>query len=249
MDKLVYALVFLPSVLLIIFGIGIKYFKAYWLISGYNTMSKEKKKNVDIEKLAIMVGNFCFVLAAFVFIIMIFIVFELIIPAIISGILMVGAVIFLLVKAQKYDGNAINSDGTMKKSTKIIIGVVVAFLVLVFSGAGVLLYQSNKPILYEATTDALVINGVYGERIDYKNISNLYIKDSIPDITFRTNGSAVGDMLKGYFNVTGMGNVKLFINKGIKSYIYIETSSGTIILNSEDEQKTRELYDKIKGYM
>ena len=42
------------SILLFVFGIAIKYYKAYWLISGYNTMSVERKKNVDIKNL----GNF-----------------------------------------------------------------------------------------------------------------------------------------------------------------------------------------------
>ena len=39
------------------FGILIRYFKAYFLIAGYNLMSDEKKKNVDIEGFSKLVGN------------------------------------------------------------------------------------------------------------------------------------------------------------------------------------------------
>lgn len=44
MDGLSILLLFLPSAVL--FGIGylVRYRKAYWMISGYNTMPAEKKK-------------------------------------------------------------------------------------------------------------------------------------------------------------------------------------------------------------
>jgi fatty acid desaturase len=49
---------------LIVIGIFVKYKKATYLISGYNTASKEKKAEYDIEKLTRYFGNFLFVLAA-----------------------------------------------------------------------------------------------------------------------------------------------------------------------------------------
>jgi hypothetical protein len=52
-----------PAVLLIIFGWLIKYKKVTWLISGYNTASKEKKALYDIDKLCKHMGNFLFTLA------------------------------------------------------------------------------------------------------------------------------------------------------------------------------------------
>ena len=36
------------GVLFLVMGVMIKHFKWYWLIAGYNTMSKEQKKKVDI---------------------------------------------------------------------------------------------------------------------------------------------------------------------------------------------------------
>lgn len=58
---------FLPAVLLILIGWFIKYKKVTWLISGYNTASKEKKAEYDIEKLTFHMGNFLFVLAVVFF--------------------------------------------------------------------------------------------------------------------------------------------------------------------------------------
>lgn len=247
MENLKYLLVVLPSIIMIILGISIKYFKAYWLISGYNTMSKEKKKNVDVERLGVMMGNFCFALAFYMFVIILFLVLEIPVVSIIAVVLLVATIIVLLIRAQKYDGNAIDENGRMKTGTKIVIGVVIAFLLTVFTLIGILLAQSNKPTNFTVTQDSFVIEGMYGETVKGTDISSVTISDSLPEITLRTNGSALGKRLKGFFNVTGLGNVKLFLNTQTQSFIFIKVGSRTIILNSEDLASTQALYDKIKN--
>jgi hypothetical protein len=87
---------------------------------------------------------------------------------------------------------------------------------------------------------------MYGETIKGADISSVTISDSMPEITLRTNGSALGKRLKGFFNVTGLGNVKLFLNTETKQFIFIKTGTRTIILNGEDLPSTQALYDKIK---
>lgn len=52
--------------LFIVLGILIKYFKQYWLISGYNTSTPEEKKKIDIERVGRTVGNLLFVIAGIV---------------------------------------------------------------------------------------------------------------------------------------------------------------------------------------
>lgn len=53
----------LPAGILIVVGWLVKYRQVTWLISGYNTASKEKKKTYDTEKLTRHFGNFMFLLA------------------------------------------------------------------------------------------------------------------------------------------------------------------------------------------
>lgn len=52
-------------------GLGaiIKFAKASWLISGYNTSSKEEKAKYDEEALCNFVGNLLFVLGGIIFLI------------------------------------------------------------------------------------------------------------------------------------------------------------------------------------
>lgn len=51
------------ALLLFVIGQFVKYKKVTWLISGYNTASKEKQAEYDIDKLTKHFGNFMFVLA------------------------------------------------------------------------------------------------------------------------------------------------------------------------------------------
>ena len=57
-----------PPLILFLIGYLIRYRKMYWLISGYNTMSGEKKKKVDTENLGIFMGNICFILGILLFV-------------------------------------------------------------------------------------------------------------------------------------------------------------------------------------
>ncbi|SRX52380.1 DUF3784 domain-containing protein [Aequorivita sp. CIP111184] len=45
------------GIFLILLGILIKHFKLYFLIAGYNTMSKVEKEKVKIEKVAVLLRN------------------------------------------------------------------------------------------------------------------------------------------------------------------------------------------------
>lgn len=51
------------AIIFIVCGILIKYLKMYFLIAGYNTMSKEKRAKYDIERIANMMGNVFFIMA------------------------------------------------------------------------------------------------------------------------------------------------------------------------------------------
>jgi hypothetical protein len=52
-----------PAIILIVLGVLIKNGKMYWLISGYNTMSKSEQEAYDIKALATLFRNVMFVMA------------------------------------------------------------------------------------------------------------------------------------------------------------------------------------------
>ena len=241
------ALVIFGFVTLLIVGSGmaVKYLKAYWLISGYNTMSSEKKKNVDVEGLASFIGNFWFVLGAIIFVGGFFIAINKATIGLIIFAFTFPASIYAVIKSQNYDGNTKNSDGTMNTKTKIIIGSISMFLFIVIVGTGVLIYQSNIPAEFTVTNGYLVIQGLYGERINIEDIKEISLKDAMPKVKYKSNGSALGSKKKGYFKLEEVGNAKLFVDDSKSPFIFVKTSSNLYILNYANAEQTKEMYSTL----
>ena len=55
------------AILFISLGVLVKYGKMYWLIAGYNTMSKEEKEKYNIERIANVFRNGMFGMALIIF--------------------------------------------------------------------------------------------------------------------------------------------------------------------------------------
>jgi len=242
MSILRFAIVLIP----VIIGLSIKYKKAYWLISGYNTMSAEKKKNVNIEGLARFMANVCFIIAAIIFVASVFILIGESTVALILFALIFPVVIYTLIYAQRFDGNAFNSKGKMKTGSKVLIGSVIAMLALITIGVGVLLHFSSKPAEYTLGNGILNISGMYGQEIPINEICNLEIRDTIPEVLTKTNGSGLGTMMKGYFKLKDIGAAKLFVDTSKPPFVYVKTDSIIMILNCEESENTKAFYEKLK---
>lgn len=241
-------IVLLPALLLVILGILVKYFKVYWLISGYNTMSPEKKKNVDVVGLSRFTGNLCFVIAAIIGLAEILMIKEKIAAGGIVFALLFPLSIYMVIKSQQYDGNTRNPDGTINRKVKIKAGLIIAFLLIIALGVGVLLYQSYQPIEVVITEEYLDIKGLYGEKIALSDISEVAIIAELPEIIARTNGSALGERMKGNFRLKDLGAAKLLLDRGKPPFIYIEREmkqAKPVIMNAVSEEETRELYEAL----
>lgn len=246
-------LMFLPVLILLILGIMVKYFKAYWLISGYNTMSAEKKKNVDVVALSKFTGNFCFVIAVLIGVAEALLTGGYDVAAGVVFALLFPVSIYMLIKAQQYDGNTRNSDGTMNRKAKIKLGLSIAFLVITAIVVSILLYQSYQPTEVLITEEYLEIKGLYGEKIAMTDITEIALIQELPPITSRTNGAAIGERKKGHFRLKDLGAAKLFLDRGKPPFIFIErdaqeakeAKAKPIIINTVSEEKTRELYDAL----
>lgn len=128
---------------------------------------------------------------------------------------------------------------------KVSTILTAAILILAGIVVGILMFSGSKPAQYTIQNGVLNISGMYGEKVNINNISSLELKDTVPEIITRTNGSAIGTMDKGYFKLNDIGDAKLFIDKSKPPFIYIKTDSKTIILNCKDSKQTEELYSKL----
>lgn len=247
METIFYVVMFSSALITLILGVLVKYYRAYWLIAGYNTMSQEKREKVDVVGLSKLSGNLCFAIAAVLIIATIMFMFDKEAWGGITLALIVPISIYALIKAQKFDGNTKNPDGTTNRKTKLTVGGISGFLVLTMVGVGVLLYYSYQPSRYFMTDQYLEIKGLYGEQIHFQDISHISLERSLPSITFKNNGSSVGTIKKGHFRLDGIGNAKLFVDTSKPPFIYIERNGQLVILNCQEEKETEQLYQSLEN--
>jgi hypothetical protein len=209
-------------------------------------MSAERKKNVNIEELAKLIAVICYIIAGIVFVASVFMLTGKTAAAGIVFALVFPVVIYTLVKAQKFDRNSFNSEGKMKTGSKALVGAIIAGFVFVAIGVGALLNFSSKPAEYTLKNGILSISGMYGQEVAMIEINSLELEDKMPEVLARTNGSALGTALKGNFKLKDIGAAKLFIDKSKPPFIHVKTKSAIIILNCEESEKTKALYEKLK---
>jgi len=219
-------------------GLMIRFFKWYWLIAGYNTMTKERKSKVDIEELGKFMGNMFFILAGVMAAGSVMAYFEVPGVSFAVPVTMIALIVYMLIKAQQFDAGARNPDGTLNRSTKIILGSIFAFLVFI----GVLIYAGTFGSEIVVGAESVQIKGLYGVEIMFADIQDIALEDSMPVILRRTNGFSAGGTLKGHFELQNVGGARLYVNVNNPPFIYIHTIGGLIIVNQEDRQSTEELY-------
>ncbi|NLT95247.1 MAG: DUF3784 domain-containing protein [Clostridia bacterium] len=234
------------ALLLIVLGALVRRPNWYWLISGYNTMSKEKKEKVDIKGLSAFLGNMLYLMAAIF--LAASIAYLLDHPLIFLGIISLTflQIIYMLIKAQKYDGNSKNPDGSYKLHVKLLIG----FLIMVFIGVGALMYVSMLPVNIAVNDQYLQIEDVlYGRKVKWEEIEKVTLEDELPKIEARTNGASIGEIHKGNFRLEGKKRAVLFVVSNHPPYIFIERKQGLIIINDKDQEVTMEFYNRIMEKM
>ena len=101
---------------------------------------------------------------------------------------------------------------------------------------------------YEITGDRMEISAkMYSDKIDLSDVENLELLDEFPKVEMiRTNGTAIESQGYGNFEMKGIGPVRLYIYRNVDKVIHMKTKDKNFYFNMEDDEKTIELYNKIK---
>jgi len=92
------------------------------------------------------------------------------------------------------------------------------------------------------------VSGTYGVVVPIEDITALSLEKSLPKVQRKINGINAGNTLKGHFQLQDIGQARLAIQQNKPPFIVIKTESGEIIIiNNPDEEKTRELFQRING--
>jgi hypothetical protein len=233
------------GIFFIVIGLAVHVFKWYFLISGYNTMSKDKKANVDIKCLSRLMGIYSYVNGG------VFIVIGVLqalglkpvqTPAIVFFVI---STVYLLIKAQKYDGNIYDKDGKLRKGAgkQLALPIVIVVVTLIF--VAVLMFFSSQSTKVTFLKEGIEIHGMYGDVYTWESIEAVELMEQLPTVEMRTNGSALGSNLKGNFRTRELGSVKLFVNTQKPPFVYIETDGGITIFNLNNADETKEIFKQI----
>jgi hypothetical protein len=237
---------FLIGALFILLGIAIHKLKWYFLISGYNTMSREKKANVDTEGLGRLMGLFLYLNGGVLILLGVLNALDLW-SGMTPFLVVIGfSTAYLLVRAQKYDHNLFDEKGKLKKGAGKKLIVPAAIVMIIFLAVGGLMFYVSQPTEVAILGDGLQIQGLYGEIHSWDSIDAVELHDELPRIERRTNGAAVGSSLKGHFRTVELGDVKLFVNASRPPFIYLTAGGRMTILNGASEEETRQVFEAIE---
>lgn len=237
---------FLMGALFVFLGFGIHVMKWYFLISGYNTMSREKKAKVDTKGLGRLMGGYLYLNGGIAFLmgVLVGLGFK---PSMIPMLVIFGcSTVFLLIRAQRFDGNLYDESGKMRPGAGKQLALIAGLLMVVLLFVSVLMVFSSQATKVTVLEDGLQIHGIYGVVIDWDSIKQITLNENLPEIQRRTNGSALGANLKGHFSTRELGGVRLFVNTKRPPYIFLETEEGWVIFNMKNAEETQEVFDQLK---
>jgi len=225
------------SLLFIAIGFIVTENNAKYLLSGYNTMSEEERKKVNIKSLIPYFRKFHIVLGIS------FLVLGYGInlinkngAGIFLAVYPILAYIYFVVTSSKFSG------GLKTKSNKTGIFVLAGAFIFVI---GLIMYgvKENK-VLFDS--QKIELKGTYGEILLTDQIKSIEIENELPNITLKTNGFALGEVRKGYFKTESGEVVKLILNSAQKPYILFTKLDGKRIYYSAKEKSNEEILNEIK---
>ena len=221
-------------------GIGFLVKSTPSLIAGYNTMSDDKKKNVDIVGLSTYMRNSLIIIGLSIiagYYLFKWIGFAVIADSMILIVTIIG-VLIMVINAQRFDKN--KDKIKRAKLTYIILGLVAVFVIGLFT-------YGYSPSKVDISNNMIKLSGMYGFEMNVSELDNVELSDMIPDIKTRTNGFSSGEVKKGFFNLDKFGKTRLLISSNKSPYVIMTNNNkDKIIVNFKDKSETEKLFKEIK---
>lgn len=233
--------VILLSLLFFFIGFIINQNNAKYLLSGYNTLSKEEQANFDLKSYLNLFKNF------HIFLGISFLICGCLLKYFVSenatgiflGIYPIVAYLFLIIRSNKY------SIGQSKKTNRI--GIFILFFTLF--GIIFLLFLGFQEDCLIIEENQIVIEGFYGERIKIMDIDTVLLINIKPEIAYKSDGFALGEIQKGYFKTKNGEEIKLILNSSKTPMILIVKKSGHKIIYSTKNESNINLMGYISKYL
>lgn len=206
--------------------IGVSYIvnerNAKYLLSGYNTMSKEQQDAFDLrgylqhlKRFQIFLGISFTAIGS-----ILYFVWGSDIAGVFIGVYPIAAYLYFLPTARRFFGNS--------KQMKFSLIVMVLSLVLVVG----LFFVGFREDPLVVTPEGIEVKGIYSESLTKDEIRSVALVEKLPLISYRSNGFALSSIKKGYFKTKDGETVKLILNALNSPYVLITKTDGKRIFFS-----------------
>lgn len=227
---------------LFIFGLFIKKGKGLMFLSGYNTMPKEERANVDKEELSKLAGNMLLRMA---------LAFALLgVAAYLALTWAAFALLFVFIADACISTIRIYRIMPMTTITKKGLGITVAITAIVLIASGGMIYYGEKEPTVRIADNSIQIKAMYGLEISLSEVTTIaLIEKSMKDIGVgrRNNGyGGFGETLKGHFSSEDLEIFLLFVKSESSPTLWIERDGKEdIYISFGDGEKTKALYQEL----
>ncbi|MBC2398347.1 hypothetical protein HGG79_11275 [Clostridium tetanomorphum] len=91
---------------------------------------------------------------------------------------------------------------------------------------------------------------MYGESHNIKEILNVDLIETLPNILSKSHGISIGNVHKGLFKLSDIGLSKLFIHSNKGPYVFIKFENNTyMIINFRNTNNTYTLFNRLLRYI
>lgn len=222
-----------------------------FLIAGYNTASKAERAMYDEKKLCRVMGSGMGAIAILMSIVASFgydkSTWTIALMSV--GIIVIVIVMLILCNTICKSKNPPKNyyldedDVPSKCNKKLGIGIIIFTLAILIASVSTLFTGDIKTTV----NDTLInIAGSYWSdyEVSLDSIETVSIKTDIR-LGKRTNGMGSFKLSEGSFKNDEFGSYTLYAYNKCQSYVILETSKGTVVINAETTEATQELYEDI----
>jgi hypothetical protein len=126
----------------------------------------------------------------------------------------------------------------------IVLSIIATFVILMLTPG------MTKERKVDITQDTIIVHGTWGPDINKDQIIKVTLENKLPKILLKTNGADIKNKLFGMHKLEGYKNSALFIADKTKPFVAVYLKDGSLVLiNYEDENWTKSLYDNVMSSM
>ena len=227
---------------------GLLVYRFALMISGVNTMSKERLSKVDLEGLKHVMRNALLISGAVIILLGGLSTLVHIPEGIHFALLMAvifGMVITVILLSRRYDAGMQGEAGRKERRKSRIALIVVAVILL---ATVLFFFVGTKPAKVEVSEDCITAKGGgYSASIPVTDISEVTVLADWPAIAIRTNGVGTEKVCIGHFRLKNGEKCMMFLCVDGGPVLEVRTMDGQLYyLNCTTEEETMEMIEQVK---